>query len=95
MNCRGDLAGTNLKFFEDITPYTSELFNAAVKVVGPQNVSIYNTIVFAEYSGMRYSIKSTKDLKLLINKVKKNSLHVHSDLFNSVENFTITDKFQL
>ena len=65
---RHELDGSGLTVTEHLTPHTLQLLSAANKIVGDENTWIHNTIVFAQYAGIRYSIKTFKDLDLLSEK---------------------------
>ena len=71
MRCKNDLIGTGLKVTEHLTPYTLELVSSAEKIVGPSNVWVYNTLVFARFGNTRYSIRTAHDLDVLYNAVNK------------------------
>ena len=70
MRCKSDLNGTGLKITEHLTHHTLELITSAEKLVGPSNVWVYNTLVFARFEDTRYSIRTAHDLDVLASAVK-------------------------
>ena len=73
LKCKRDLEGSGLTVTEHLTPHTLELVKSAGKIVGPNNIWVYNTLVFARYENTRYSIRNAQDLDALTKAAKSKS----------------------
>ena len=70
MKCKRDLEGSGLTITEHLTPHTLELVASAGKIVGPNNVWVYNTSVFARHDNTRFRIRNAQDLNELCEAAK-------------------------
>lgn len=73
MKCKDDLFNTGLTLTEHLTANTLSLLSAAGKVVGPNNVWVFKTIVYAQSSGHISPIKCLADINKLNESVIANT----------------------
>ena len=61
-NCRVDLEGTGLLLTEHLTDLSRKLLSEAASIVGKNNASVHKTRVYAKCNGIKYIIKTEKDI---------------------------------